>query len=70
MFYRLQGKVEMEIELLTEDEARERPAGRARDEPNQHPTLEPPKYDNVQSTGYAELYRFIDCHSVQLNFLC
>jgi len=34
----------MEIELVTEDESRERPAGRARDEPNQHPTLEPPKY--------------------------
>ena len=33
----------MEIELVTEDEALDRPAGRARDDPNQNPTLEPPK---------------------------
>jgi len=33
----------MEIELVTEDEALDRPAGRARDDPNQNPTLDPPK---------------------------
>lgn len=38
-----QGKVEMEIEILTEEEVAERPAGKARDEPNTNPPLEPPK---------------------------
>jgi len=34
----------MEMEILTEAEAAAKPAGIARDEPNQHPTLEPPMY--------------------------
>lgn len=38
----LTGKVEMELEILTEEEASARPAGRARDEPNQNPKLDPP----------------------------
>ncbi|XP_060557298.1 dysferlin-like isoform X3 [Ruditapes philippinarum] len=38
----LTGKVEMEIELITKDEADVRPAGKARDEPNMNPVLEPP----------------------------
>ena len=33
----------MELEVLTEEEAVERPAGKAREEPNLNPTLEPPK---------------------------
>jgi len=37
------GKIELEIELLTEQEALERPAASARDEPNQNPVLEAPK---------------------------
>lgn len=40
----IKGKVELEIEIMTEDEAKEKPAGRARDEPNDNPHLEPPKY--------------------------
>ncbi|XP_055863087.1 myoferlin-like isoform X4 [Biomphalaria glabrata] len=39
----LTGKVEMELELLTEAQAEERPAGLGRDEPNMHPQLDPPK---------------------------
>lgn len=39
-----QGKVEMELELLTKDEESVRPAGKARDEPNMNPVLEEPKY--------------------------
>lgn len=39
----VQGKVEMEIELLTGEEAVGKPAGQGRDEPNMNPTLEPPK---------------------------
>ena len=31
------------MELVTEAEALDRPAGRARDDPNQNPTLDPPK---------------------------
>jgi hypothetical protein len=33
----------MELEVLTETEALERPAGLGRDEPNMNPKLEPPK---------------------------
>lgn len=39
----LQGKVEMEMELVTEDDANLRPAGKARDEPNANPKLDEPK---------------------------
>ena len=40
----MQGKVEMELELLTMEEAEQRPVGVGRDEPNQHPFLDEPKY--------------------------
>ncbi|XP_030841562.1 myoferlin isoform X6 [Strongylocentrotus purpuratus] len=36
------GKLELELEILTEQEAEERPAGNARDEPNANPMLDPP----------------------------
>lgn len=39
----LQGKFEMTLELLTQQEAEEKPAGKGRDEPNLNPTLDPPK---------------------------
>ena len=35
--------MELELEILTEEEARERPAGRGREEPNENPKLEPPQ---------------------------
>ncbi|XP_041065098.1 myoferlin isoform X2 [Carcharodon carcharias] len=38
----LAGKVEMTLEILTEQEAEQKPAGKARDEPNMNPKLEPP----------------------------
>lgn len=38
----LTGKIEMEIELLTEEEAKLRPAGPAREDPNSNPFLPPP----------------------------
>jgi hypothetical protein len=38
----LTGKVEMELELLTEAEAKERPAGKGRGEPNMNPHLPEP----------------------------
>ncbi|XP_058399531.1 myoferlin isoform X1 [Diceros bicornis minor] len=36
------GKVEMTLEVLSEKEADERPAGKGRDEPNMNPKLDPP----------------------------
>ncbi|XP_069756648.1 myoferlin-like [Narcine bancroftii] len=38
----LAGKVEMTLEIVTEQEAEEKPAAKARDEPNMNPKLEPP----------------------------
>lgn len=38
-----QGKVEMTLEIVDENEADERPAGKGRDEPNMNPKLDPPK---------------------------
>lgn len=46
----LAGKVEMTLELLTQQEAEEKPAGTGRDEPNQNPTLDPP---NRPATSFA-----------------
>lgn len=39
----LQGKVEMTLEMVEEEEMQERPAGKGRDEPNMNPKLEQPK---------------------------
>jgi len=36
------GKIEIELEILTRDEADEKPAGKGQDDPNQHPTLSKP----------------------------
>ena len=33
----------MTLEILTENEVQERPAGSGQDEPNMNPVLEPPK---------------------------
>lgn len=38
-----QGKVEMSLEIVTEQEHEERPAGLGRDEPNMNPHLEEPQ---------------------------
>ena len=37
------GKIELELEILNEEESRERPAGRGRESPNENPTLVEPK---------------------------
>ncbi|XP_056153667.1 myoferlin-like isoform X2 [Lampris incognitus] len=39
----LGGKVEMTLEVVSEKDADEKPAGKGRDEPNMNPTLNPPK---------------------------
>ncbi len=38
-----QGKVEVELEILTEEEARQRSSGCGREEPNENPKLEAPQ---------------------------
>ena len=40
-----QGKVEMTLEIVSDDKAEERPAGKGRDEPNMNPKLDFPKYE-------------------------
>ncbi|XP_063167450.1 myoferlin-like [Candoia aspera] len=40
---RVSGKVEMTLELLTDQEAEELPAGKGREEPNANPILKPPE---------------------------
>ncbi len=40
------------MELLTKEEALERPAGKGQDEPNANPHLDKPKYD------FLPIYRF------------
>lgn len=37
------GKLELELEILNEDEASSKPAGKGREEPNQYPQLNIPK---------------------------
>ena len=39
----LKGKFELEMEVVTEEEHNVKPAGKARDEPNLNPKLDPPK---------------------------
>lgn len=39
----LQGKLEMTLEIVSESEHEERPAGQGRDEPNMNPKLEDPR---------------------------
>ena len=43
IFLTFQGKVEMTLEILTKDEAEDRPCGKGRDEPNMNPTLDKPQ---------------------------
>uniref|UniRef100_A0A674IB99 C2 domain-containing protein n=1 Tax=Terrapene triunguis TaxID=2587831 RepID=A0A674IB99_9SAUR len=50
---RLSGKIELTLELLTDKEAEERPAGKGREEPNMNPTLHPP----VGDFKNVELYK-------------
>lgn len=59
----------MEIELITKDEEDTRPAGKARDEPNMNPVLDPPKLVQKLSyiwinklTLYSSSYRFKEVH--------
>lgn len=43
IFSVVQGKVELELEVVTLEEEQIRPAGKAREDPNDNPKLDPPK---------------------------
>lgn len=50
--------MEAEIELLTKQEAMDRPAGKGQDEPNSNPHLDKPKYIlNAYPIGYPIFVR-------------
>ncbi|CAF3639300.1 unnamed protein product [Adineta steineri] len=53
----LTGKIEIELEILTEEEANERPAGRGREKPNQHPLLELPQRPQTSFLWFTSPYR-------------
>ena len=67
-----QGKVEVQIEILTEEEARMKPAGKGRDEPNQHPKLDKPNRPEtsffwltspLKSFKYI-IWKYYKCHII------
>lgn len=39
----LQGKVELTLEIISDEEAEQKPTGQGREEPNAYPKLEEPK---------------------------
>ncbi|CAF3604526.1 unnamed protein product, partial [Rotaria sordida] len=54
---KLTGKIELELEILTENEAIERPAGRGRKQPNEHPKLELPQRPETSFLWFTSPYR-------------
>ncbi|CDS40655.1 myoferlin [Echinococcus multilocularis] len=60
----LTGKLEAEIELLTKEEALERPAGKGQDEPNANPHLDKPKRPETSFFWFTSPFKtckFIIC---------
>ena len=60
----MQGKFEMTLELLTQQEAEEKPAGKGRDEPNQNPTLDPPKWVQYAAVWFSVFYLYVAIDTV------
>ncbi|PWA32929.1 hypothetical protein CCH79_00015513 [Gambusia affinis] len=52
-----QGKVEMSLEIVTEQEQEERPAGLGRDEPNMNPHLEEPQRPETSFLWFSSPYK-------------
>ncbi|XP_042338364.1 dysferlin-like, partial [Plectropomus leopardus] len=52
-----QGKVEMSLEIVTEQEHEERPAGLGRDEPNMNPHLEEPQRPETSFLWFSSPYK-------------
>ncbi|XP_071507429.1 myoferlin-like [Diadema antillarum] len=55
----LAGKVEMELEILDEGEIEERPTAPGRDEPNQHPHLDPPNRPETSFLWFTSPWKSI-----------
>ncbi|KAM9834419.1 dysferlin isoform 4-T4 [Syngnathus typhle] len=55
----LAGKVEMSLEIVTEQEEEERPAGLGRDEPNVNPHLEEPRRPETSFLWFSSPYKTI-----------
>uniref|UniRef100_A0A8C5CEE7 C2 domain-containing protein n=1 Tax=Gadus morhua TaxID=8049 RepID=A0A8C5CEE7_GADMO len=53
----LAGKVEMSLEVVSEEEQEERPAGVGRDEPNMNPHLEEPKRPDTSFLWFSSPYK-------------
>ena len=58
----MQAKLELELEILSEEESQLRPAGKARDDPNLNPKLDPPNRPKTSFfwlTSPWKTFRFI-----------
>ncbi|XP_031752043.1 myoferlin [Xenopus tropicalis] len=55
--YVLTGKVELTLEILTEEEAEERPAGKGRDPPNTNPTLSEPIRPETSFLWFTSIFK-------------
>ena len=55
----LTSKLEVELEVLTEEEAAEKPSGKARDDPNSHPRLEAPERPKTSFHFWMNPWRFV-----------
>uniref|UniRef100_A0A8C9IU19 C2 domain-containing protein n=1 Tax=Piliocolobus tephrosceles TaxID=591936 RepID=A0A8C9IU19_9PRIM len=53
----LAGKLEMTLEIVTESEHEERPAGQGRDEPNMNPKLEDPRRPDTSFLWFTSPYK-------------
>ncbi|XP_013387948.1 myoferlin-like [Lingula anatina] len=53
----LTGKVEMEVEIVTEEEADLKPAGKGQDEPNMNPHLDPPNRPETSFLWFASPWK-------------
>lgn len=57
--HRIGGKLEMELELLTEEAAKLKPAGFGRNEPNANPHLEPPSRPSSSLSWFTSPLKFL-----------
>ncbi|KAI1886869.1 hypothetical protein AGOR_G00200230 [Albula goreensis] len=68
----LGGKVEMTLEVISEKEVDEKPAGKGRDEPNMNPKLDPPKRPETSFfwfTNPCKTMKFIVWHRFKWLFI-
>ena len=58
--HHLQGKLELEFEILTEEESKLHPAAKGRNDPNQHPKLDPPNRPVTSLLWFASPWKAFD----------